>query len=268
MKATRKIIVTLAVAVICAPLLAPVAQAVPITPTNVRPVPGVPANAQLQGVLDTIYGCTGCVDAVTDQNPAGMWELPGAGFGGTFPFLQFQAGAFLNSVTFGIWSGTDTTAVTSVQIFNGLAGPGTVASLTWTPGDPNSVTVFAGNPASVPFVNAGTFAGINRSGFGFYIDSPAVGGTDSKFWSVDQLNDGGLAQMLAYVGGPSRWTYAWEDLNRSVGADNNFVDLVVHTESLVAVGVIPEPEIYAMMMAGLGLMGFIARRRKQQLVAS
>jgi hypothetical protein len=31
---------------------------------------------------------------------------------------------------------------------------------------------------------------------------------------------------------------------------------------------IPEPEIFAMMMAGLGLMGFIARRRKQQLAAA
>lgn len=31
---------------------------------------------------------------------------------------------------------------------------------------------------------------------------------------------------------------------------------------------IPEPEIYAMLTAGLGLMGFVARRRKQQLVAA
>lgn len=30
---------------------------------------------------------------------------------------------------------------------------------------------------------------------------------------------------------------------------------------------VPEPEIYAMLAAGLGLMGFVARRRKQQLAA-
>ena len=30
---------------------------------------------------------------------------------------------------------------------------------------------------------------------------------------------------------------------------------------------VPEPETYAMMLAGLGLMGFVARRRKQNLAA-
>jgi hypothetical protein len=41
----------------------------------------------------------------------------------------------------------------------------------------------------------------------------------------------------------------------------------IFAESLV-VRVIPEPEIYAMLAAGLGLMGFVARRRKQQLAAA
>jgi hypothetical protein len=31
---------------------------------------------------------------------------------------------------------------------------------------------------------------------------------------------------------------------------------------------VPEPETYAMMLAGLGLLGFIARRRKQKEVAA
>jgi hypothetical protein len=35
-----------------------------------------------------------------------------------------------------------------------------------------------------------------------------------------------------------------------------------------AVSPIPEPEIYAMMLAGLGLMGFVARRKKRQSSAA
>jgi hypothetical protein len=31
---------------------------------------------------------------------------------------------------------------------------------------------------------------------------------------------------------------------------------------------VPEPETYAMLLAGLGLMGFVARRRKQKEVAA
>ena len=35
------------------------------------------------------------------------------------------------------------------------------------------------------------------------------------------------------------------------------------TQDLVVFAPVPEPETYAMMLAGLGLMGFVARRRKQ-----
>ena len=257
MKITRKMMLTVAAAVMCGPLSAHVAHAVPIDATNDRPVAGAPSNAQLQGVLNTIYGCNGCVNAVTDQNPAGMWAVPGAGFGGTLPILQFQAGAFLNNVTFGIWSGTDTTAITAIPIFTGSANPGTVASLVWL--TPNTVTISLAAGAGV---NVGTFSGINRFGFGFYIDSPD-GGPDGRHWSVDQLNDGGVAQMLAYVGGPTRWTFAWEDLNRHDGTifggpDDNFADLVVHAESLVAVA---EPNTMLLLSGGLLLFGAMARRR-------
>ncbi|MBI1989245.1 MAG: PEP-CTERM sorting domain-containing protein, partial [Betaproteobacteria bacterium] len=32
----------------------------------------------------------------------------------------------------------------------------------------------------------------------------------------------------------------------------------------IILAAIPEPETYAMMLAGLGLMGFVARRRRQK----
>jgi hypothetical protein len=37
------------------------------------------------------------------------------------------------------------------------------------------------------------------------------------------------------------------------------------TGNVATVTPIPEPEIYAMLVAGLGLMGFVARRRRQGL---
>ena len=39
------------------------------------------------------------------------------------------------------------------------------------------------------------------------------------------------------------------------------------TQDLVVFAPVPEPETYAMMLAGLGLMGFVARRRKQNEAA-
>lgn len=50
------------------------------------------------------------------------------------------------------------------------------------------------------------------------------------------------------------------------------VDGVLHVQNGILQAAvpspIPEPEIYAMLAAGLGLMGFVARRRKQQLAAA
>ena len=40
-------------------------------------------------------------------------------------------------------------------------------------------------------------------------------------------------------------------------------DIPGTTQNLVVFAPVPEPETYAMMLAGLGLMGFVARRRKQ-----
>jgi hypothetical protein len=48
----------------------------------------------------------------------------------------------------------------------------------------------------------------------------------------------------------ARWTGA------SDGAESFFI---------VSTPAIPEPETYAMMLAGLGLLGFVARRRRERL---
>lgn len=56
-------------------------------------------------------------------------------------------------------------------------------------------------------------------------------------------------------------------LGMAASANGNYIGLdnVVVTLNHVA-NPVPEPETYAMMLAGLGLLGFVARRRKQKAV--
>ena len=51
--------------------------------------------------------------------------------------------------------------------------------------------------------------------------------------------------------------FAYED-----GTDFDYNDMAVKVESIAVA--IPEPETYALMLAGLGAMGFMARRRKSR----
>jgi hypothetical protein len=53
------------------------------------------------------------------------------------------------------------------------------------------------------------------------------------------------------------------DLNSLVSLPGIFTATGINNHGqVVVVGTIPEPETYAMLLAGLGLLGFIARRRK------
>jgi hypothetical protein len=84
---------------------------------------------------------------------------------------------------------------------------------------------------------------------GSLIDSITVGGLADGFYGFSREGD------VKDVRGIS----IWNDDFGGIGFDN-----LKHDVASV-VGTVPEPETYGMLLAGLGLLGFVARRRKQKV---
>lgn len=79
----------------------------------------------------------------------------------------------------------------------------------------------------------------------------------NAYWTnVESNQDPAKAMSFGFHNG-----YQWTNVNLKTDSLNAWA---VHDGDIAAVTPVPEPEIYAMMLAGLGLMGFIGKRRKQK----
>jgi len=90
---------------------------------------------------------------------------------------------------------------------------------------------------------SGPSNGLGNTGLGFLLNNPGPGGVQ------------GVDQQVSYT---------WNNLsagNYTLGFATGLGGLKVD-DVQISVTAVPEPETYAMMLAGLGLIGTIARRRK------
>jgi len=100
---------------------------------------------------------------------------------------------------------------------------------------------------------------IGPSGKGTYFDS--TGSLPSVLAGFGQQGGTSFSDQVAIVVGSGFGDPSFLILGNGTG--NNLFSDVTWSASVVAA--IPEPETYAMLLTGLGLMGFVARRRKNKL---
>jgi hypothetical protein len=145
-------------------------------------------------------------------------------------------------------------------------------------------TAVNSNITDVNFFLPGTSAAGTTSAFGLvFVDAEVAGLTHLDFFDV---NNNLIFSRDALVGGNQGLTFLGAVANsgetigrvRITSGSNTLVsngvlgnptaDIVVMDDFLyaepLAVGAIPEPQSYALMLAGLSLVGWVARRRKQK----
>lgn len=110
--------------------------------------------------------------------------------------------------------------------------------------DTSGGLLFSSSYAGVPQTFADSFTGTGTSGFVFALSA------------ADTIS---LNALLALPGSGSDVIGISASASSATGGPE--------TIYIGAVSAVPEPETYAMMMAGLGLMGFVARRRSKKDVA-
>jgi hypothetical protein len=223
----------------------------PSTPSVINAAPA--GEQSLQSIANSLFG-VGAINVNTDQSSAGMFSSTTPSFASSIPTLVAEYTANAGTQAFGIWFGTDTTNVITYNLFLGGAVAHDAAGISIN-GNTLSVSGAFGDCNTAIACGTFTNALINPNSFGFFFQSSANAPT---YFSLDQLNPGPRQdRVVSFQDGTStNWLFAYED-----GTDFDYNDMAVKVESITPA--VPEPETFALMLAGFGAMGFLARRRRK-----
>jgi len=240
--------------------------------TNVRPVtevtfrPDPPVN-DLQEVFNSITNSGPGIDVGTDQTPWAVFTNDASG--GPSATMIIELADYTGTNEFGLFEFTDPS--NKALVFTGGDDAG----------QRRLISFFANGDVDVDgTVVANNFGSL----WGFYLDvyqaGVDVGGDgdpdtlDYTLYTLDSLNDGGMAQALVYRGddqttleitpympgifSDNEFIIAFEDLLIAPGfSDRDYTDMVVLVESITPV---PAPAAFVLGLVGLGVVGVWARR--------
>jgi len=180
--------------------------------------------------------------------PAPTWNVIPDPAGGNLPMVmaQIQAPAPENEAQFGeaIWVKVFTTELEDPIALEELVGDNAKVELAVTEVEWQLLQTDPGNP----------LAGQLESGYGAPV-GPNAASILRRYEFYKYAGEYDPETHEALVGSDSH--PAESEIGTYLGAQNAAVNLAA---------AVPEPETYAMLLAGLGLVGFVARNRKRQTV--
>jgi len=165
----------------------------------------------------------------------------------SFDYVATTGGAYEAHGVFNIGASLTGGWFSITSITGSVTTPGSPPDLTITGMLPGSIL-----PPSTILSTSGAWIYDNALSLSGSPDISATGGpaftTAGREWNIWNNNNGTYSMW----GSPVPFASVYD----------------VQTTGTLTVTAVPEPEIYAMLAAGLGLMGFVARRRRAQLAAA